>query len=270
MSTELSIEKFSPTQAELTTLVSNAEDAIVKFDPCDENSLELFKSRKRDLQQARIRITETGKELRADALKFQKEVIAREKEYLALITPTEDKMKETLDDLKRQEIRKERLAELPERRIMLAEIGDGATAVELADESLLDMDHDQFIAYLNERKAAHLDVLLAEQQRLNAERIRAEEIKAAEERVQREAEVALQRERQAREAAERQLKDEEDRRERARVAENERAKMLAENKRYNEWLDRNGFKEDSDEFYVYSTGSRMLLYKLIDTFTFEK
>lgn len=299
MSTELSIEKFSPTAAELQELAKNSEDAL-SLDLNNETQMDLFKSRKKDLQQARLTITRTGKELREEANAFAKSVIAKEKEYLALITPLESKIIEKYDAHKQAQIREERMAELPERHNILNEIGDN---VNVDDDTLLDMDHDQFIAYVNERKSAYFDRLQAEQKEREEKERREREIKEAEqraaqeaeERARREAEEKLAAEQAAREKAERELQEEKDRQERERVAAEERAKREAEERleagrkaveeeearkkreladeSYQKWIMQYDEKIKSNpSLYMLKVDEdqrRHRLYKLVDTFTFE-
>ncbi len=307
MTKELSIESFSPTQIELANLVTNAEDAITKWNPEDELSVDLFKSRKKDLQQARLQIERVGKSMREEALQFQKQVIAHEKSLLETIEPIEDRMKAILDEQKQKEIRAERMAEMPERRAMLAEIGDSTP--EPTDDTLLDMDHDQFVAYMNERKAVRFEELQAEARAREAEARRAEEIKQAEERARAEAEARKEREaeeekaraqkeadervdseRRAREDAERRLAEaeaarvaEEARKEReaeeARQAEEhrkqeeaKRAEAEKQNEAYQGWLYSHksyGSPLEDKAFKVVVKDNVAHFYELVDTFTFK-
>ena len=297
MNTDLSIDKFEPTQAQLSKLAEDAQDALT-LDLSDKTQLDLFKSRKKSLQQARLDITRTGKSLREEANQFAKSVIAKEKEYLAVITPIEGQLDEKMNAFKQAAIREERMAELPERKKMLEEM----QCTDTTDDELLDMDHDKFVAFLNEKKAEHLDRMMAEQREREAEARRAEELKAAEqraaqeaeERAKREAEAKLAEEQAAREKAERELQEEKDRQERERVEAEERAKREAEEKaeaerkakeeeearkkkeaedeKYQAWLDKNGVNDETiGSKYVLKDipGGEVRLYKLIDTFTFE-
>lgn len=287
---ELSLDAINPTKAELETLASNAQDAIMKWNPEDKLSMELFKSRKKELQQARLTIKEQCKAARDDAIRFQEAVIGHEKTLLAEIEPVEDTMKNMLDELKQAEIRKEREAELPERHKMLDEIGDDVT---VTDEELLDMDHDAFVAHMNERKAARFEQLQEEARRREAEACRQEELREAEERArieakeqaEREAQEKMEAERRAREDAERKLAEEQERianeakereeREKREAEEREREvaerkKREAENTRYQEWLrSHRYFIEKAGTMFVERDGETAKLYKLVDTFTFE-
>lgn len=179
MTTELSIEKFSPAKADLEFLAQDARAAL-SLDLTDKKQLENFKGHKKDLQQARIDITRTAKSMREEALAFQKEVIKQEKEYLSIITPIEDELDKKMDTFKQAAIREERLKELPARREMLAEISTSAS--DITDDELLDMDQDAFMAYMNAKKAEEFERMQAEQRAREAEERRQAEIKEAEER----------------------------------------------------------------------------------------
>lgn len=294
MNADLSIDKFEPTQAQLSKLAEDAQDALT-LDLSDKTQLDLFKSRKKSLQQARLDITRTGKSLREEALAFQKSVIAKEKEYLALITPMEQKLDEKMDAFKQATIREERMAELPERKKMLEEV----QCTDTTDDELLDMDHDQFVAFLNEKKAEHLDRMMAEQREREEEARRAEELKAAEQRAaqeaedraKREAEAKLAEEQAARERAERELQEEKERQQRERVEaeerkkreeeeraeaerkakeeEEERKKAEAQNVKFMAWLEKNTSDKDAEYLQERPSPNTVKLYKLIDTFTFE-
>lgn len=308
MTTDLSIEKFSPTEAELQTLATTCEDALT-LDLNDEVQLDLFKSRRKDLQQARLNITRAGKELREEAINFQKDVIAKEKSFLGIITPLEDKLKEKAEEHKMMKLREERAAELPERRKMLEEV----QCADTSDDTILDMDHDQFVAFLNEKKAEHLDRMMAEQRAREAEELRKQEIAEAEKRAAEAAErkakedaeaarVAAEQEAQrkldeakaAQEKAEREAAEAKQREadrieaekraaEEAKAAEEARKKREAEDERYQVWLlshdgygDRGpGFPAEND--FGFHTVRRnhmgkemVFFYKLVDTFTFDE
>src|SRR4051812_11240258 len=87
----LEIEKFSPTKAELTKLLE-ASKVLNLPDLFDQAQLRKVKDARINLRDARVAITKTGKSLREDALKFQKAVIAKEKEFIAIIEPEETRL----------------------------------------------------------------------------------------------------------------------------------------------------------------------------------
>jgi len=283
MTTEISIEAFSSTEVELKSLVEDAEYALKNFNIEDEMSLDLFKSRKKDLQKARLDITETGKKLRAEALQVQKGIIAQEKQLLEFITPTEDKMKAVLERIKQVEIEKERVKELPERISLLDDIGDD---IEPNKEHLLSLDHDQFVAYLNERKATHYEAVVKKQeaekreadQKREAEEAKQREVDEAVANEKKEAEVKLQAEKDAKEKAERELveakerqereaKEAKEKAERELQAEEARLKKETEDTKYQEWL--NQPRGDGD-FKQERVGNVVQMWKLVDTFTFDE
>jgi len=286
MNAELSLETINPTKAQIVEIVTGAKGALEKFNPDDENSMELFKSRKKELQQARLTIVEACKDKRAEANAFAKKVIGYEKELLAEITPTEVEMKRILDEIKEKEIREERLAELPERRKMLNEIGDELL---VSNDALLEMDHDQFVAYMNERKALQFEKMQEEARYREAEERRQQELRQAEDRarieaeekVKNEAEEKINEERHIREDVERQLAEEkrlaeekirqEEEDEKNRKDEEERRQEQEDqNELYNDWLAEHGYiLDDDNNMKIERSANTVYLYKLIDTFTFD-
>ena len=75
---ELSIEKFSPTKAELARIVEESK-GLDLTDPFDMAQVKKIKAARIALGKTRVAITKRGKELREDALTFQRAVIAKEK-----------------------------------------------------------------------------------------------------------------------------------------------------------------------------------------------
>ena len=140
--------KFDPSIEELQKIVA-ATSAIVATDLTDEAQLVLVHDTRISLRDARVKIEKAGKEYRAEALKYQKDVIAREKELIAIIEPEEIRLKAIEEEATAMKERAARAALLPMRREQLDKFGPPT----VADESILDMDNDQFITYLNERTA---------------------------------------------------------------------------------------------------------------------
>lgn len=291
----LDIEKFDPTVEELNRLVA-VSSAIKSIDIEDKAQLEVVKKSRIELKTARVAITKKGKELREEALNFQRAVIAKEKELIAIIEPEEDRLQSIENEAKELQARKLRLDEMPFRKEELARIGD---SVEVTDEELLSMDTEQFFAYRNERITAKHE---ADRLALEA---KAQAIKDEEERQQRERETQ-ERERKAREEAqaeaERQLvlaKEEAELRvqqekaeaERRVIAERERIEReqkekaereaaekaeaeriaqeaqqkLEKQKKYQAWLKANNYDENTDK--IINTEKEITLYRLVSSFT---
>lgn len=142
---DLNIEKFSPTKAELSSMAAEASKITEASSPAE------VKDMKSRLSKTRIDITKFGKGMREDALAFQKAVIAKEKELIAIISPEEERLDQILEQQEKQRILDERREFLPRRRERLTAIGD---KIEVSDEELLEMDGTQFEGYFNQRMAA--------------------------------------------------------------------------------------------------------------------
>lgn len=274
---ELNIEKFDPTVADLQKLVAVTSQVVVT-DIDDKGQLEAVKKNRISLRDARVAITKRGKELREDALKFQKAVIAKEKELIAIIEPEEDRLKAIEEEVKQRKLRAERIALLPERKKRLAEIGDGKDYSD-KDELLIGMDASEFQAYLNARVADKNEAERAENER------KARELREKEEAIEREKQ-AREREEKARqeerERIEREQREKAEREEREKKAEEERKareeearlrreeqerKEREENERYQGWLRQNGYTEEGAHlFLIKEEGEEVVLYQRVSTY----
>lgn len=291
---ELNIEKFDPTVDELNKLVSVSKKVVIT-DINDKAQLETVRENRITLKNARVAITKKGKELRDDAIKFQKAVIAKEKELVAIIEPEEDRLKAIEEEAKELKLKEERKALLPERKEQLAKIGD---SVKIKDEELLEMDTETFISYKNDRTAAKNEadrLALEEKERaIKEEAERQEREKETREReaqarkeaeeeaqrrlenekrehelqIQREKEDAERRVKEERERMEREQKEKEEREARekaeAEAAKKAEQEKLEKQKKYQTWLTKNGYNET--EFKIIDQGTQIALYKLVDTF----
>lgn len=158
----MDIIKFDPNVEELQKIVA-VTSQITAPDLADDAQLAVIHGTRISLRDARVKIEKAGKQYRADALAFQKNVIARERELIAIIEPEEKRLKAFEEEADAIKERAARAALLPLRREQLAQFGDPVPS----DETLLDMDNDAFIIYLNERTA-----LKNEQERLRLEQER--------------------------------------------------------------------------------------------------
>jgi len=271
----LDIEKFDPTIADLQSLVSLTSQVVVT-DINDKGQIEAVKTNRILLRDARVAITKKGKEMRESALKFQKDVITRERELIAVIEPEEERLRLIEDEVKAKKLRAERFALLPERTKKLVDIGDGKDYSDKT-ELLLGMDNDEFQAYLNtqmaqrnesvrlenERKAREIsdkeDELKREAEtREREEKARQEEREKAEqrerERLEREANTKLESEKKA-------IRDKEE----ADRLEADRKEKLARDAKYQAFLTENNY-DGTDAFHIIKVGTEMRLYKQIGTF----
>jgi len=242
--TDLNIEKFNPTVSELKALVEDSKDLSIK-DYKDDEGLLIIKEHRLKLRDARTTITKTGKELRSEAVSFQKAVIAKEKELLEIITPREDELKLIEDTASLELQREKRLIGLPDKKEKLLKIG-----VEVEDNILLDMDSSQFDSFLNEKTFEHNEK-------------KAEEIRIKEEEIskkEREQELITKAREEEKERIENEKKVEESKK---IIEENE----LKENTEYVEWLKDNGYTEETkDTFKIVSSSEVVHLYKLVNTY----
>lgn len=188
----LDIAEFNPTVAELQRLADEAR-AITVTDFADEAQLKVCKAKRIELRNARVVVEKKGKQMREEAILFQKAVIGKQNELIGIISPEEDRLQALEDEAVRLIELEQRKAVLPVRKEKLAEIKDG---VEVSDEELLKMDAPAFQEYLNNRIGAKNeadrlalrkkeDEIEQEQQRqrAEAERIRQDKIKARSERL---------------------------------------------------------------------------------------
>lgn len=291
---ELSIEKFDPTVEELNKMVV-ASKKVTVTDIDDKAQIQVVRENRIALKSARVAITKRGKEMREEANAFQKAVIAKEKELVAIIEPEELRLEAIEDEVKEKQLRAERELLLPSRKEELAKIGD---SVEVTDAELLSMDVAQFSAYKNDRVAqknevdrrvieearaqvhaeeerqqreketrAREEIARKEEQEL-AERRLKEEKERAELRIQQEKEGAERRVIAERERVEREQKEKEEREaqakaETARLEKEEREKLEGK-KKYQVWLSKNLYDENTH--YLRNEGGTIKLYKLVGTF----
>lgn len=216
---ELSIEKFDPTVAELQAISESAKSVVVT-DFADKSQLSKVEETRKLLKQARVKITNQGKEMREQAVAFSKMVISKEKELIAIIEPEELRLKELEDEAERHaEARRNALA-LPLRRERLSKIND---TLEISDADLNLMNSQKFEEYFTTR----LQALAEEDRRKLAEKqaeIEAEERRQKEAREKAEAEEKARADERAKIAAEQQeraQKVEREAREKAAIIERE-------------------------------------------------
>lgn len=138
------IIKFDPTVEQLNQIVESTSK-ITADDLSDDVKIALVKETRIKLRDSRIVIEKQGKSMREGALKFQKDVIAREKELVAIIEPEEKRLKEIEDQATLIRVRAARSELLPMRKQEL-----GSVVLDMpTDEFILDLDNDEFITYLN-------------------------------------------------------------------------------------------------------------------------
>ena len=280
---DLNLEKFDPTVAELTKIAEESR-AITITDFEDRKQIEAVRTKRIELKKTRVSIEKRGKELREDAITFQKAVIAKEKELIAIIEPEEIRLDQLEDAAKQDAIEKERLRKWPERKERLHELGYKAGVND--DTVIRMMDDVQFEAFIANAKAKIEAEALAKQ--------RSEQAAKELELQRREAELAAKEreakaEQEARELAARE-KAEDEAREKRRAEEIERARIegerqakekaereakeakdaaekLEKSRKMKAWLEERGYNEQTKHgFYIEHTPEAMILYKLVDLY----
>lgn len=187
----LDLAKFVPEKAVLTELATRYAGLTINGVD-DTAGYTIVDEARKDLKKKRVMIKNTGKELRQEALAFQKKVIAIEKELIEIIEPLELELKAKQDAIDEQKSKALRMAALPARKEKLASIN-----ALIPDDHILGMSAEEFTEYYNARYA---DFLTA----------REKAIKEAEEKLSREKELEAAKE-QARLKAEEAAKVEADR-----------------------------------------------------------
>lgn len=226
----LDIQKFDPTVEELQKIAAAAR-AVVITDVTDKDQLELVATTRKTLKAARVKITNTGKALREGAVKFQKDVIAKEKELVAIIEPEEDRLSEIEAEIERAQFVASMKLLLPVRRARMEAIGYKEP---VSDDELNAMDIAQFesafVGYQQHVNKIASDLLAvdrakvaADQKKLDDERLareredraREDERKRIEgEQARKDKEAAEKKEREEREAKEKLEREERERQQR--------------------------------------------------------
>lgn len=252
---ELNIDKFEPKRVELVELAKEA------FLITAENPLkEIMEMRKR-LQKARTSITNAGKEIRNDAIAFQKAVIAHEKDLVGIVQPEEDRLSQLEFEAEQAEEMERRAQFLPRRRTRLNDIDPALLSI-VTDEKILSLDGAQFEGFINECVAAKNE---SDRKKIDADRAKIDEEKN---KIAREKELAEAEERGRKAAEEKKERDEKERSEREarekqeadRKAE-EVARKIAEDKKYQDFLAGHGY--NSEEFHTTQNGNTITLWKKI-------
>lgn len=291
------LEKFDPSVAELTKMVQ-ATKGITATDLKDKKQLAVVRENRIALKNARVKITKIGKELREDAIAFQRAVIDKEKSLIAIIEPEEERLAAIEEEAEQLAIREERLEKLPIRKERLLAINGTKWAT---DEELLVLDSEGFESFYNicvaeNNEALRLKAIEEQNEREEKARLAREkeeakikeeqdkkqaeidareaEIKAREDAVKAE-EQRIEREREIKEAEERAreqaIKDEKERieREAEKKAQEEKEKqeLLAKRKKYQDFLAKHGWTtKTKDDFKVEETAEGYVLYKKLGVF----
>lgn len=197
------LEKFDPTVADLTAMVEATKD-ITATDLEDPKQLAIVRDSRISLKNARVRIEKTGKSLREDAVKFQRAVIEKEKELIAIIAPEEDRLQAIEEEAKALALKKARMENLPFLKQRIEEAGLQPFFT-MTDNELLELDANGFEQHFNylvaskneaDRLAAEEKQRLEDEKRAEERRIE-DEKRAEEDRKQREEREKLEAEKKA-------------------------------------------------------------------------
>lgn len=248
---ELNIEKFSPTVAELREVAATAAQIELQ-DPLDKAAVQVVHDMRVALRTARTTITKAGKEMREDALKFQRAVIAKEHELIAIIEPQEERLERLEEDALLVQEREALREFLPRRKERLAALQDG---VAITDEELLDMDGTVFEGYFNRRLA---EKNVADQRKIDDDRRKLNADQEEIDRKKREQEAEERGRKQAEEKAEREKKEREARAA-AEAAEREKDAL------YQAFLKEHGYNRE-DFYTTQEIGGAITLWKKVATF----
>lgn len=271
----LDIEKFSPATADLQTLVEKSKLVTKESTPEEIHEMRMT------LVKTRTSITKEGKAWREDAVKFQKAVIKKEEELIAVIKPEEDRLDALEELVEVEKQREERKALLPQRRARIEALEDGEEIP--GDDFILDMESPDFEGYLNQRLAAKnkrdQDKLDADKKKLAEEREaldREKEIEVAKEKARIEERERIEREEKEKKDREaREKKESEDRAAREKLEKEEReAREEAEmrkNQRITAYLTEMGWTKELEQQGRFKIdrldgGNKIVLWKRVGTF----
>lgn len=278
---ESDIQKFDPTIADLQRMVENTKDITA------DTRIDIIKESRIDFKKRRVQIEKYGKSLRDEANKFNKAVLAKENELIAIIEPEERRLEKIEKDAEAKILIESRREKIPARRERLAAIGDG---VEISDDDLLLMDANNFEAYVNlrvgdklekekleyeaeqkekdrvarEKLAADQKIMDDERKKLDEEReeIERQKQKLEDDRIAREKKI--EDDKKAREKEEADLAEEKEREERNKI-------KLERAEKYRNWREQYGWTEETKaEWYekVEGEGDQkvVILFKKVSEF----
>lgn len=164
----LTLAEFQPAEAQLQELANRARNV-------DVSNIREVHTVRIELRDARTSLTKKGKELREGALLFQKKVIAKEKDLLAIILADEERLEAIENEAKQREEMEKRRVALPARIAALQSIGDNSP---IDENELLKMDDNLFNEYRLSRieRKLQADKLAAEAEQREKDRIAREKL----------------------------------------------------------------------------------------------
>ena len=273
----LQIEKFNPTKQVIQLKIDEAKLLTINGID-DKDGYNKVDIARKELKQIKSNIKNTGKDLRADAVAFQKAVIEKEKELTDLIIPVEKDLQEKQDciDLEKEKIK--RLVLLPNRKEQLAKIN-----ITVEDDFILLLDENSFTEFLNKKTSEFLEI---QQQKFRAEQEAKEKEMAEQQR-----KVRAEQEAKEKEINDALFKIETEKRLKAELEEKNRVeqeniikkeeelkrlkaeedKKIQKQKKYKNWLVENGYTEDTKQDFVLDTkqSGKVILLKIVSVYQIE-
>jgi len=242
------------------------EKIRVEAESVDKTDKDAVNETVKGLVKIRGIIQKKGKSYRDDANAFNKKVLEKEKEYVSILQPLEEELKQVLADIKQAEIIEARREMLPMKRKQLELL---KTIEQPTDEFILSLDSEAWVEFYNsqmdldtknverierekeeekERKRKEKEFKAKEKERAEkraqeqAQKEIEETKRKAQEEIERAKREAEEKERQRLQKIEDEKKAKED--EERRVAE-EKAKKEADEK-YQKFLSDNDYNEETD------------------------
>lgn len=288
---ELNLEKFNPTVAELNSLVEKWKEITKVALADDETSkahLKVVKTARIELRDARVKIEKAGKALRDDANAFNKAVIAKERELIAIVEPEEKRLKEIEEEAERIAQRKINELQLPERKERMEVLGFSSPS-NIADEYIIAMNSQDFEVYYNglvaEKNRLEIEQATKEQEQKDALlREREEKVKEAERKIEEEKRAQereekahkeerekIEQEKKEQESLEREKREQEMREKmRLEAEEKEEEERLEKAEKYQAFLKEHGYSEETkNDFVLEKVGNKIRLAKILGIFTLE-
>lgn len=268
------VEIFKPGIAELREMATKFEGLTINGID-DAEGYKAVKAARKELGDMRILITKTGKAAREEARRYANSVIEQEKQYLGVITPTEDALKAKIEAVDDEKARNERMILLPARKTMLSEI-----QVEMTDEEILNLDEKQFselytskkMAFLESQEALRKEAEMREKHEEEVKRASEEAAKRATEEAERKAKEELERVEREKQAEIDRLNREEEARKKAeadKVAQEQADLERAEkNRRYKKWASEIGVNLEAGD-KIERIGETFIAYKKIGEITIK-
>jgi len=281
------VEIFKPGIAELKSMAEQFKGLTINGVE-DEAGYQTVKEARKKLGDMRILITKTGKSAREEARRYASSVIEQEKEYLGVITPTEESLKAKIEAIDEEKKLAERIILLPSRKAMLGEIG-----VEMTDEEILALDEKEFSEMYTAKKMAHLEAQERKRKEEDDAKLRAEELeqakaeaaKKATEEAERKAKEDIERVEKEKQAEIDKIKRDQEEKELAEQREITKKKaeedalmakevlekaLLEKNRKYKKWLKDCGYTEENKaDFAIVKNGMTTILYKKVSELTIK-